>query len=1241
MDNALCYLQHLKDERQFIFGILNDNVREINIAKKEIKQLREYVGILQQNGFTGEALVSQMEYSMKIKKIKKLSSQYDINSAENSSGPYDFSFIGNELTIFRERLSNYSSWGVMHSIPSMPESIYIYMNPIHQTDEVDIVYQGSNDNYSYLIKKNGRTASYEHQITLNLAKDAVKKHNLREATKQRIVNNRKVNFITKYTEVTTNGKTDQLAVPLFLLHLVKTATGYKVSYITIKIILEEQVESNVNIVEIDTGVEMTNAEVNAIITGLLSRMMMVTNFVLGNSMVHRRMLRQFIGMQVKVIEGAYVINSQKGAGSNLLSGMYGQGVIATLSSLATLLESTPQTVKPNYVLNGIHTNDIEQKEYEVSSILKYTTNKSKDRKVGLAERISNINKPYSVTMTLGKGNGGILAIREYSALKFNYDYPDQLDDIIPSNADSSRPDAVRMTMTKTQSNNDIKITTTVHIILDITDYKDKKVSEGVIHTTLRKSGIYVKLEAIHNQTRSEAPGSLGGTDSLVSTTLCGIAQVHSKTSALSELSNNGGVDFFDGDDVKRDNNMCTNRKNFCVKFTTTSRSSPSVTLDIKSLGKRYKGNFPMIIQRVVDLTGREAWAYEAQLSSITMDNVQLRFGSKQEISIKETSQQFVYDDNGIIKVKYEKTLSGSVLKDGSKITTVIPDQKFNSINDIDNILTSRNQRNLRHRDVPWTGANNATAKYNGFRDDGMWGRKESGLMQYNNEDDVIIPIAFLGYTTSGSGGSRYILREYDIERAQQLMHTITRRDRSNTRQGQKNIYVRDGTSSGGYVANWHAMKTSMYMSLPGKNIMIKNVEINDIQELVLPNGVYDQILLSATNITLWNSVLILNQYVVYIKELAEDNARRLDVVEKTLNKVIELHQTMTVTPEETAQEESGWDIAGRIFTMLGAVVGMFFPIIGASIEVLGLVATGVGSIQQGHIVNGSLELTLAGVATVIGGYKLQKRLRQKYTLEGIKDSIKIKMDKLKEKFGTRVKNTHIGKEDSNNGVSTSTNKRSIGKANNTLTGTTDIEIVNDVINGQSAHITKTTYSQISPELQDCYRELDALLELTGNVEHWPSGLNLATAFDIRLTEKIDKIGKGKMSINAIVHGEQRTAEVNDAVWSKCVGVKANVEDYTIIRSAYVDTVQKEEMINVDRDIIRDIYTANGTKIVEKTSVGINSNNVNGKEYTVTQDGDISQLEHVITSGTVNDQSMQLIIQRCVLYYSELSSSPSD
>ncbi|CAA56650.1 unnamed protein product [Diadromus pulchellus idnoreovirus 1] len=362
MDNALCYLQHLKDERQFIFGILNDNVREINIEKKEIKQLREYVGILQQNGFTGDELVSQMEYIMKIKNIKKLSSQYDMNSAENSSGTYDFSFIGNELTIFRERLSNYSSWGVMHYIPSMPESIYIYMNPIHQTDEVDIVYQGSNDNYSYLIKKNGRTASYEHQITLNLAKDAVKKHNLREATEQRIVNNRKVNFITKYTEVTTNGKTDQLAVPLFLLHLVKTATGYKVSYITIKIILEEQVESNVNIVEIDTGVEMTNAEVNAIITGLLSRMMMVTNFVLGNSMVHRRMLRQFIGMQVKVIEGAYVINSQKGAGSNLLSGIYGQGVIATLSSLATLLQSTPQTVKSNYVLNGIHTNDIEQKD---------------------------------------------------------------------------------------------------------------------------------------------------------------------------------------------------------------------------------------------------------------------------------------------------------------------------------------------------------------------------------------------------------------------------------------------------------------------------------------------------------------------------------------------------------------------------------------------------------------------------------------------------------------------------------------------------------------------------------------------------------------------------------------------------------------------------------------------------------------------------------------------------------------
>jgi tetrahydromethanopterin S-methyltransferase subunit B len=219
-----------------------------------------------------------------------------------------------------------------------------------------------------------------------------------------------------------------------------------------------------------------------------------------------------------------------------------------------------------------------------------------------------------------------------------------------------------------------------------------------------------------------------------------------------------------------------------------------------------------------------------------------------------------------------------------------------------------------------------------------------------------------------------------------------------------------GTSAAGNIT--HPLNTTRRfysLIMPTQNLTITSVNVSDITELSLPQGVYSNTELTEDTINLWSTVQLLLKYTQNLQELIDDLTKRTDAVEATLDNIIEaitkINQALADIINVITPKPSPWGVAGGILNFLSTAVGMFFPIVGTAIGVLGQLVIGIEQIVDGDISNGIFELTVGAFAAGLGLYKFGKRLKEKYkrTNNTVTDfDIQGKM-----RVGTYVKNTSI------------------------------------------------------------------------------------------------------------------------------------------------------------------------------------------------------------------------------------------
>lgn len=160
---------------------------------------------------------------------------------------------------------------------------------------------------------------------------------------------------------------------------------------------------------------------------------------------------------------------------------------------------------------------------------------------------------------------------------------------------------------------------------------------------------------------------------------------------------------------------------------------------------------------------------------------------------------------------------------------------------------------------------------------------------------------------------------------------------------------------------------------------LTTISIQSIQftttDIFLPTGTIGQIDLSESITQLQTAVQFLEYYATYLKALIDSLEDRVKYVENTLDQIIDILTSMN----QQAQTKLGF--AGSLVSFLGTGIGMFFPLVGLGVSLIGGTLTSADKITQGDVVMGTVDLVVGGLMAALGLYKYNQRIERKYGKE--------------------------------------------------------------------------------------------------------------------------------------------------------------------------------------------------------------------------------------------------------------------
>lgn len=146
-----------------------------------------------------------------------------------------------------------------------------------------------------------------------------------------------------------------------------------------------------------------------------------------------------------------------------------------------------------------------------------------------------------------------------------------------------------------------------------------------------------------------------------------------------------------------------------------------------------------------------------------------------------------------------------------------------------------------------------------------------------------------------------------------------------------------------------------------------------VSEIVLPTGVENQFSLSESLIQTRHSINLLTQYADYLHYLIQTLDKRLLHVEQTMAEIIKTIENIIValTPESSS-------FGSQLLMFLATSVGMFFPLTGLAINIIGQLYSGFESITDGNLTTGTMDIAMGCLMSVLGIRKFKQRMDRKY-----------------------------------------------------------------------------------------------------------------------------------------------------------------------------------------------------------------------------------------------------------------------
>lgn len=366
----------------------------------------------------------------------------------------------------------------------------------------------------------------------------------------------------------------------------------------------------------------------------------------------------------------------------------------------------------------------------------------------------------------------------------------------------------------------------------------------------------------------------------------------------------------------------------------------------------------------------------------------------------------------------------------------------------------------------------------------------------------------------------------------------------------RKVTVRAATTDNEYYYNRATWIDDDRAELDEYSMIEFNITVSD---LFIPNQTQNQLELSDSIIQLRTAVEFLEEFASYVNVLLENVDRRLTYVEDTLDQVINL------ITGQVSQGKTGVGLAGSIITFLGTGIGMFFPLVGLGVSLVGGLLTSVDRIQQGDIIVGSIDLVIGGLMGTLGIYKYSKKLKAKYGSREIPDNPIAVREDLSVQPGYIIINHDpppmYTERDYNNGMFRSTN----------FTSTTTNGLVT---NQNTSRIARQ--SSLWAEIDwDESAYLDKPRKVGVNLvmdEMWTSSVSARTITKSYKCEIFRLIPDGSFEIRNLTEVEH----------SNLLDVSDSIETYVKLQMHYSVTVQQfNTNIGIDDDIYRSLLCGCG------------------------------------------------------------------
>nr|APG79175.1 hypothetical protein 2 [Hubei diptera virus 20] len=388
----------------------------------------------------------------------------------------------------------------------------------------------------------------------------------------------------------------------------------------------------------------------------------------------------------------------------------------------------------------------------------------------------------------------------------------------------------------------------------------------------------------------------------------------------------------------------------------------------------------------------------------------------------------------------------------------------------------------------------------------------------------------------------------------------------------------------------------VFPNYPGTPYTILSVKTNfemtrlvsdSIDELQLPDGILSDLELTENTNELLQTVQLLLKYSTNIQFLINNLSARLENVEKVMGNIVEsvkqlsdtlngLIKALTTTPTP-----SPWGKAGDILGVVSTAIGLFYPLVGTLFGTLAQTITGIGSITEGDIVNGSLEIAIAGLNAGLGLYKLGKRLKNKYKranvpkepISGIKDA------NYKYAYGTQSKSEKLVED------SPPSYTELFGTKNheNLYVRTSNIIFEPDLVSGNNVNVVQFKRSCYNPlgAYEPAERDLinfndgfssnftfEGVVIESGILDIFDKdGTLLRQEYELYMYATVDKVVKKKSLLN----DDKFNMLIND------------VEKYIRIRDSYGKLAVNGSTLDYDHDIVLPFIVSHAPKIDNSVS----------------------------------------------------------